>query len=836
MSAGPRVSVVMPCFNHGAFIDEAVESVLAQTLSDVEIIIVDDGSTDPRTVELLADYRRPQTRVIRTANNGPSAARNRAITEAAGEYILPLDADDRIAPRYLEHAVAVLDANPDVGIVYGQADYFGARSGRWRLADYAFPEILLDNLVFNSCVYRRRDWERCGGYNTNMVDGWEDYDFVLSLVELGVKVHRLSEVVYFYRVREGSRDDSLDREAHIRCYEQLFQNHRGLYLENIGYLFRRFYDMRHIASQQVHLEHRVQACEYAIAHLSRVAEARGRQFAQSAAEARALRRQLELPLPKLIKHRLDAARRGNQPAPPPVDRSDYDEWYSAHRRSARELEQLAALAGGPRFVLKIAAGGGDEALRRSLESLIEQVYADWTVIVDRGGGLQDPRIEVGAGDIPSGVYTATLEPGVVLEADALWEAAYAIQRYGADLVYGDHDQVDAAGRHAEPALAPDFSPDTLLACNYVGNFFVAAVELVHAAAAAGPAGAYDALLRATEKASMIYHAPRVLSHHPAEEANPGAADGERAAVERALERRGQAARVETVAGGRARRILPRLDGSPRVSVVIPASDEGAGVESAVVDVMAATGYAEMEVLVAVPEAAVERVRTELSGVECGERALRVVPVAGNWRWAQAANIAVESASGEHVLLFDPRVRMPSGNWVEELLAHSARPEIGAVGVRLDHADGSVCHGGVVVGVGGAFDFAHRGWPAGDAGCCDRLLYTQNLTAVSGACVMIKRFVYRQLGGMDTVYLSHGLHDVDLCLRAHELGFLNLFVAHVGGRFDIDPGLPAQDAVAGVPGPEDLDYFRARYHRFFSAGDPYYNPAFDRRRADFRLVP
>ena len=102
--------------------------------------------------------------------------------------------------------------------------------------------------------------------------------------------------------------------------------------------------------------------------------------------------------------------------------------------------------------------------------------------------------------------------------------------------------------------------------------------------------------------------------------------------------------------------------------------------------------------------------------------------------------------------------------------------------------------------------------------------------------MMKRFVYRQIGGMDTVYLSQGLHDVDLCLRAHELGFLNLYVALVNGRFDIDPGLPARDAVAGVPCPEDLEYFRARHHRFFSVGDPYYNPAFDRRRADFHLAP
>jgi GT2 family glycosyltransferase len=674
-----------------------------------------------------------------------------------------------------------------------------------------------------------------------MADGWEDYDFVLSLVGLGVGVHRLDDVVYYYRVREGSRDSSLDREAHIRCYERIFENHRQLFLDNIGFLFSRFYDLRHVASQQVHLEHRIQAGEYAVAQLTRVAEARDRQRRRVEAEAEGLRRQLAWPIPKLIKHRLGARRdRERGAAAAPVDLSAYDRWYRSHRRSPQELTGLETPARGPRFALRVLPGGDESAVRRTLESLIGQVYPDWTVRAEADAGLQDPRIEPGGADPAAGGrgggYTAYLEPGVELEADALWEVANAIGRYGADLVYGDHDHVDQAGRYADPVFKPDFSPDTLLACNYVGTFFVAGDELVDDAGAATPADVYDLLLRATEKARMIYHLPRVMSHHPPPGADPARGEAERRAAQHALERRGVQGSVEVLSDTAVRRVRPRLDGRPGVSVLVPARAPGADLRDALGSLLGASGYPGMEVIVATPETEADSARSVLSTLDAGERAVSVGAFEGPWSWARAVNTAAGAAAGEHVLLLDPRVRMRAGTWVEDLLAHSQRPETGAVGVKLHYLHGAVCHGGVIVGVDGAFDFAHEGRPAADPGYCRRLACTQDLTAVSGACLMVKRFVYRQIGGMDEAYLGSGLHDVDFCLRLHEQGFLNLFVPHIEGEFRLERPGHLRDAVAGVADAADLDYFRARHHRSFTPGDAYYNPNFDRRSADFRLVP
>ncbi len=240
----PVVSVIMPCFNQGRYLDEAIASVLAQTLTSVEIIVIDDGSTEETTVRLLENYQRPHTTVLRTANRGPSAARNAGIQQAKGQYIFPLDADDRIAPTYLEQAVSVLEADPNIGIVYSKAASFGAATEDYNLPPYQFPQILLGNMIFNSSLYRKADWEKVGGYNENMVWGWEDYDFWLSLIELGRDVVQLPEVLYFHRELPNSRSQQMTQDGWVKSYTQIYQNHPRLYADHIETLFQELIALR----------------------------------------------------------------------------------------------------------------------------------------------------------------------------------------------------------------------------------------------------------------------------------------------------------------------------------------------------------------------------------------------------------------------------------------------------------------------------------------------------------------------------------------------------------------------------------------------------------------
>ena len=240
----PLISVIVPCYNQGQYLDEAVESVLAQTYQNFEIIIINDGSTEPESIEILKNYHKPKSKVLHTSNQGVCRARNTAIESAQGKYILPLDADDKIAPTYLEKALKIIENNLDVGIVYCETILFGAQEGtstssplpKLFLGKDSLPEILLHNRIHNSALYRKSDWQLVNGYNPNMVYGLEDYDFWLSILATGKKAYLIEEYLYFWRKKEVSRT-TLAKQNLLACYTQLFENHQDLYLENIDAIF-----------------------------------------------------------------------------------------------------------------------------------------------------------------------------------------------------------------------------------------------------------------------------------------------------------------------------------------------------------------------------------------------------------------------------------------------------------------------------------------------------------------------------------------------------------------------------------------------------------------------
>lgn len=249
----PKVSVIIPCYNQGHYLDEAVGSVLAQTYEDYEIIVVNDGSTDEYTINLLANYDRLKTRIIHTLNQGLASARNSGIMVAEGKYILPLDSDDKIGKEYLAGAVRILDVNDDVGIVYCLAESFDGKKGRWVLPDYSLEKMLLANLIFCSACFRKSDWEKVGGYNPNMKYGWEDWDFWLSVIGLGRKVHRLDQILFYYRLKDSSMLKAMDRERQIEMYAQLVTNHKDLYAENIRLVIGEMYDVIHSWPFKLHM-------------------------------------------------------------------------------------------------------------------------------------------------------------------------------------------------------------------------------------------------------------------------------------------------------------------------------------------------------------------------------------------------------------------------------------------------------------------------------------------------------------------------------------------------------------------------------------------------------
>lgn len=231
------VSVIIPCYNMGAYVGEAVASVLAQTYRDFEIIVVDDGSDDPATGRCLDTLVAVGAiRLIRTSNQGVSAARNRGIEAAAGQYILPLDADDLIAPDFLEKTVRILNQQPEVGIAGTDALLFGAANEIRRLPVFSFHRLLSENLFFATSLFRKSDWQAVGGYCEAMRFGWEDWEFWIAMTRRGVTAVRIPEPLFLYRIRSESRDRSMVLWHKAVMALIIVVRHLGSYLKSPGSL------------------------------------------------------------------------------------------------------------------------------------------------------------------------------------------------------------------------------------------------------------------------------------------------------------------------------------------------------------------------------------------------------------------------------------------------------------------------------------------------------------------------------------------------------------------------------------------------------------------------
>lgn len=228
-----RVSIITPCFNHGKYISEMLSSVFEQTFQDFEVIIVNDGSTDD-SYSILNEISDKRVRIFHTKNHGPAWARNLAISKAHGEIILNLDADDKIAPSMLEKCVAIFDSCPNAGIVYTDVEFFGEKKEPFVLPDYSLESMLRANCIVSIACFRQSDWKKTKGYSSEMTHGYEDFDFWLSIIELGREVYTIKEPLVFYRTyknpdesRSGRRkkDPKKVQEAIV----QAFRLHKKLY-------------------------------------------------------------------------------------------------------------------------------------------------------------------------------------------------------------------------------------------------------------------------------------------------------------------------------------------------------------------------------------------------------------------------------------------------------------------------------------------------------------------------------------------------------------------------------------------------------------------------------
>ncbi len=436
----------------------------------------------------------------------------------------------------------------------------------------------------------------------------------------------------------------------------------------------------------------------------------------------------------------------------------------------------------------------------------------------------------------------------LLSPDALYCLARAVRaQETADVLYSDEDKTDAKGKkYYDPHFKPDFNEDLLRSLNYICHLL--AVRRSLAAAVGGfradydGAQDYDFVFRCTEAARDIVHIPRILYHwrcHGASTAeNP---DSKRYACEagkRALEdhyaRLGiKACVVHGLKPGMytTQYTRPR---DPLVSVIIPNKDHTADLDRTIRSVMACTSYSNLEWVIVENNSTCPETFSYYEALSREFANVRVITWEKEFNYAAINNFGAAHASGEYLWLLNNDLEMITDDCVDGLLNPCMRPEIGIVGARLYYGDDTVQHAGVIVGLGGVAGHAFVGQPRFDCGYMAKDRCTQRLSAVTAACLMIRRSVFEEIGGFSEE-LAVAFNDVDLCLKAGRAGYGVLYNAQVEAYHYESKTRGLEDTpekVARFNG--EMDLFKEKWQRKLQAGDPYYNINLTLARNDFTL--
>jgi GT2 family glycosyltransferase len=396
----------------------------------------------------------------------------------------------------------------------------------------------------------------------------------------------------------------------------------------------------------------------------------------------------------------------------------------------------------------------------------------------------------------------------------------------------------------EPNFKPDWSPETLRSRNYICHLTVVRRELVDRVGGFRPgfdgAQDYDLVLRVSEKADRIVHIPKVLYHwrmHVASTAsNKGsknyAFDNGKKALTEHLHRCGVDASVHDGPILGTYHVIYHLRAQPLVSIIIPNKDHP-DVLARCVESLARSSYANYEVLVV--ENGSTRPETHAYYAELRKQPhVRILEWVNPFNYAAVNNYAAHQAKGDLLLFLNNDIEAINPDWLEELVKAAVQPGVGAVGAKLYYADDTIQHAGIVVGMGGVAGHSHLNYPRAAAGHGQRLLYTQNVAAVTGACLLMPKRVFDAVGGFDEGFVL-AFNDVDLCLQVLAAGY----------RVVWTPGAELYHLESKTRGPEDTpekqarfkreyDLFHAKWGAFLKAGDPYYSPHFRLDRPDFAL--
>jgi glycosyltransferase involved in cell wall biosynthesis len=451
-------------------------------------------------------------------------------------------------------------------------------------------------------------------------------------------------------------------------------------------------------------------------------------------------------------------------------------------------------------------------------------------------------------ELATGECVVLLDQADVLPAHALYHVAVEINRYpDVALIYSDEDKIDELGCRSDPYFKSDWNPDLFYSQNMISHLGVYRTALVREAGGfrSGFDGEedYDLTLRCVARISpgRIRHIPRVL-YHQRTYAGTGALNWQKNRVASAVS--GQRAlldhfshtaiTVETVdVAGLYRIRYPLPEQLPLVTLIIPTRDQVDVLRKCIHSLQTNTDYPNFEVLVLDNQSSDPAALAYLAGLGDDSR-FRVIPYNAPFNYSAINNYAVGLAQGEIIGLVNNDIEVIHADWLREMVSHVLRPEVGAVGARLLYSDTSVQHAGVILGLGGLAGHAHKYHQAESWGYCNRAKLTQTFSAVTAACLLVRKSVYEQVGGLDDENLTVAYNDVDFCIKVREAGYRNIYTPYAT--------LYHHESISR--GQENTPEKQARFQSEFSFMqkkwgnllkiDPYYNPNLTQNTEDFGL--
>ncbi len=557
----------------------------------------------------------------------------------------------------------------------------------------------------------------------------------------------------------------------------------------------------------------------------------------------------------------------------PVGQGDaaYREWVRLHDSLSNEdlqamRERIETMTYRPRIsVVMPVYNTPEDYLRQAIESVCGQIYPRWELcICDDASGkphvrqvleeyaAADSRIKIAfrkenghisrssnsALELAGGEFVALLDHDDLLAEHALYMVAEELNKAPElDFIYSDEDKIDGRGRRFAPHFKPDWNPDMLLSQNYVCHLAVLRRSLLLEAGGfrEGLEGSqdYDLFLRASRLTvpARIRHIPFVLYHWRAIEGSTAlnmnfkkyCIEASRRAVDEhceALGLRGRAVAGEPACIGRVRFDLSE---GPLVSVIIPTRNKADLLVPLVEDLFLRTSYKNLEVLV-VDHESDEPELLDFYARNSDNPALRVLPFSGPFNYSAMNNLAAAKAQGELLLFLNNDIRVLHADWLEEMAGHGLRAEVGAVGAKLLYPDDTVQHCGLILGVKeGVAESQFQALPAQAVGYAGRTHTLQNVSAVTAACMLVRRAIFLESGGFDEINLPVAFNDVDLCLRLGQMGYRILLTPFARLRHLESASRGSDHSPANHPRfRRELDYMLRRWNREL-AHDPAYNP-------------